>query len=106
MNLGSALAVVFVLIGSTTTVLAVTEPKIVSTIVTGRTVMVSDTPAAPGELSGRTLLEQIEAKGYGNITEFEYEHGRYELEATDPEGRRVELEIDARTGLIVKTEVK
>jgi uncharacterized membrane protein YkoI len=36
------------------------------------------------------------------VRDLEWDHGRWEVEATDAEGRRVELYVDATTGAVVR----
>ncbi|WP_199229419.1 PepSY domain-containing protein [Azospirillum sp. TSO22-1] len=62
--------------------------------------------AAADILSVRAVLDKVEAQGYRDITEVEREDGRYEVKATDADGRRVKIHVDGRTGEIVKTERK
>lgn len=62
--------------------------------------------AAADTLSVRAVLDKVEAQGYRDISEVEREHDRYEVKATDADGRRVKIKLDARTGEIVKTERK
>ena len=64
------------------------------------------TATATDVLSIRSVLDRVEAQGYRDIREVERDRDRYEVKATDAEGRRVELELDARTGEIVRTERK
>ncbi len=68
----------------------------------------SATAAAPAGdgLTIPQVLERLEAAGYRDFKEVERERDRYEVKATDAEGRRVEVYVDAATGEIVKTEVK
>lgn len=44
------------------------------------------------------LVEKLEAAGYRNIEKIEREHGRYEVRATNRQGERSKLRLDARTG--------
>ncbi|WP_306602733.1 PepSY domain-containing protein [Azonexus sp.] len=44
------------------------------------------------------LIEKLEAAGYRNIEKIEREHGRYEVRATNRQGERSKLRLDARTG--------
>lgn len=44
------------------------------------------------------LIEKLEAAGYRNIERIEREHGRYEVRATNRQGERSKLRLDARTG--------
>lgn len=46
---------------------------------------------------------QLRADGY-QLREIEIDDGRYEVEATAPDGRRVELYIDPVSGKILKVE--
>ena len=47
-----------------------------------------------------------EAAGYTDFREIEREKNKYEVKATDPQGQRVELDVDPVTGDVLKTEVK
>lgn len=58
------------------------------------------TPAMPME----QVLVELRAQGYAEVYEIEREKGRYEVEAKNQEGRRVELYLDARTGRILESE--
>ena len=62
--------------------------------------------SGPDELSMEAVLARLADEGYRDVTEIEREHGRYEVEARDAEGRRVELHLDARTGDVLKRELE
>lgn len=64
------------------------------------------TPAAVEVLPVRTLLDRVEAQGYRDIRQVEREDDHYEVKATDAEGRRVKLKLDAHTGALIKAERK
>ena len=55
-------------------------------------------------------MEQVQTKlestGYRDFEKFERDSDKYEVKATDAQGRRVELDVDPVTGDILKTEVK
>lgn len=57
-------------------------------------------------LSIQQVLQRLEAVGYRDFEEVERESDGYEVKATDPEGRRVELDVHPITGEILKTEIK
>ncbi|AUN94154.1 PepSY domain-containing protein [Pseudazoarcus pumilus] len=57
-------------------------------------------------LSIQDVLQRLEAAGYRNFEEVERESDGYEVKATDPDGRRVELDVHPVSGEILKTEVK
>jgi uncharacterized membrane protein YkoI len=57
-------------------------------------------PAIPLE----HVLAQLKAEGYTEVYEIEREHGKYEVEAKNREGRTVELDLDAATGKTLETE--
>lgn len=67
-------------------------------------------PAAPAAQSNWMSLKDVqtklEAAGYTDFREIEREKNKYEVKATDPQGQRVELDVDPVTGDILKTEVK
>lgn len=51
------------------------------------------------------IIDQVVAQGYSDVAEVEREGGgRYEVKARNPEGRWVELYVDARTGEILRSE--
>ncbi len=61
--------------------------------------------AQPAEfLSAATILDQLGQQGYSGFTELELDDGKYELEGRDADGRKVEIDVDARTGAIIKVE--
>lgn len=85
-------------------------------ILTGGAVLVpafaqngATTPAAASQGSWLTLHEiqlKIEALGYRELTKIEREDDKYEVKATDPQGQRVEIDVDPITGAVLGTEVK
>ncbi|MBT6119514.1 MAG: PepSY domain-containing protein [Rhodospirillaceae bacterium] len=59
--------------------------------------------AASGEmLDAQTVTRQLSEKGFGEIRKIEREGGRYEVKARDRDGRWRELEVDGRTGEILR----
>lgn len=123
MKLGTALAATLLLAGTTTMALAIAEPKIVNTVMTGKARPVQDTrpaddmpaPAAGdgiaqtaphqgAPLTVQEITSRVESQGFTNVTKVELEHGRYEVYARDGQGHRMELYVDARTGEILKSE--
>ena len=65
------------------------------------------TPAAQSNwLSIKDVLAKLETAGYRDFREVERESNKYEVKATDPQGQRVELDVDPVTGDVLKTEVK
>ncbi|HEY9567476.1 MAG TPA: PepSY domain-containing protein [Thalassobaculum sp.] len=61
-------------------------------------------PATPAMLPVETVLQQLGAQGYRDFTGFELDDGKYEVEGRDAEGRGVEIDVDAKTGEILKVE--
>ena len=55
-------------------------------------------------------MEQVQTKlqsaGYRDFEKIERDSNKYEVKATDTQGRRVELDVDPVTGDILKTEVE
>lgn len=52
------------------------------------------------------IHDRLEAAGYKDIEKIERERDRYEVDATDRDGRLVELEVDAASGRVIEVEVK
>ena len=64
-------------------------------------------PASQREgLTMQQVLTKLEAAGYRDFREIERDKNKYEVKATDPQGQRVELDVDPVTGDVLKTEVK
>lgn len=63
-----------------------------------------DSQSAAGFLSAAAVLDQLGKQGYTAFTDVELDDGKYELEGRDASGRKVEIDVDARTGTILKVE--
>jgi len=64
-------------------------------------------PAAQSNwMSPKDVQTKLEAAGYTDFREIEREKNKYEVKATDPQGQRVEMDVDPVTGDVLKTEVK
>lgn len=63
-------------------------------------------PAARPALGIPEIHQRLTAAGYSGIDSIERERDRYEVKAADREGRRVELDVDAATAEVLRTEVK
>jgi hypothetical protein len=64
-------------------------------------------PAAAPGASIQRVVDQISAQGYRDIREVERKSDKlYEVKARDESGQWVELYVDARSGEILKREVK
>ncbi len=62
-------------------------------------------PAAP--MNFQQVVERVVAQGYGDVREVERKSDKlYEIKARDGQGRRVELYVDARSGEVLREEVK
>ena len=63
--------------------------------------------AAAAPMSMMQVLERITAQGYRDVREIEMKSDRlFEVKATDDKGQRVEMLIDARSGEVLKQEIK
>lgn len=56
---------------------------------------------ATGGLTAAEVVQKAEQAGYSAIEDVEFDDGLWELDATAPDGRRVDLYIDPRTGEIL-----
>lgn len=52
------------------------------------------------QLMIRDVYDRVQAAGYQDMTEIELDDGRYEVKATDAQGQRVKLYVNATTGEI------
>lgn len=61
------------------------------------------TAAQPGPvLSMQQVIDRLTQQGWKDISEIEHEHGKYEVKARGADGVRMEMDIDERTGAILK----
>ena len=65
----------------------------------------ASTMAAP-QLTLRDIYDRVEAAGYRDIREIEWDHGRYEVKASNAQGQRVKLYVNASTGAIESTRIR
>jgi uncharacterized membrane protein YkoI len=56
---------------------------------------------ATGGLTAAEVVQKAEQAGYSAIEDVEFDDGLWELDATAPDGRRVDLLMDPRTGEIL-----
>lgn len=59
-------------------------------------------PANAGFLSAAEVTARLLSLGYTSIRVVEFDDGQWEVEARNPSGQRVELYVDARTGVILR----
>ncbi|MDX6806274.1 PepSY domain-containing protein [Terrihabitans rhizophilus] len=57
-----------------------------------------------GWMSAGAVSSKLEAQGYTRITEIEADDGVYEVDATAPEGHRVDLKVNPTTAEILRSE--
>ena len=63
------------------------------------------TAPAP-QLTIRDIYDRVEAAGYRDIREIEWDHGRYEVKASNAQGQRVKLYVNAGTGAVESTRIR
>lgn len=49
------------------------------------------------------IYDAVAKAGYIHVKEIEWSDGRYEVEARNPQGERVELRIDGQTGAVLRS---
>jgi len=57
---------------------------------------------APNDLTLDQAKDVVEDAGYTNVTSAEFDDGKWEVEARDTEGRKVDVTVDASTGKVIK----
>ena len=62
----------------------------------------ASTQAAP-QLNIRDIYDRLEAAGYRDMREIEWDNGHYEVKASNAQGQRVKLYVNASTGAVEKT---
>lgn len=64
------------------------------------------TAAAATKLTIRDIYDRLEAAGYRDLLEIDYEHGRYQAKALDAQGQPVKLYVNAHTGAVESTRTR
>ena len=86
---------------------AAIAPAFAQTTAPAATPATATAPTAQSNwMSLKDVQTKLEAAGYTDFREIEREKNKYEVKATDPQGQRVELDVDPVTGDVLKTEVK
>ena len=62
--------------------------------------------AVEPQLTVRDIYDRLEAAGYRQIREIEWDDGRYEAKATNAQGERVKLKVNASTGAVERTRTR
>lgn len=57
-------------------------------------------------MSMEQVKTRLDAAGYRDFEKIERDDNKYEVKATDAQGRRVEVDVDPISGEILKTELK
>lgn len=86
-------------------------PLILSTALAGTGLALAQTPATPATspavMGFGQVTEALQRQGYRDIHEVERESDKlYEVKAYSANGERVELYVDARSGEVLKSEIK
>ncbi|MBB5213768.1 PepSY domain-containing protein [Parapusillimonas granuli] len=61
---------------------------------------------AGSRLNIKQVYDKLEAAGYTRITEIEWDDGRYQATAVNPQGQRSKVDIDPVTGEIIGFKLK
>ena len=79
---------------------------------------VSDTPTASAPASQpaaaptaailtiRDIYDRMQAAGYRDLREIEFDDGRYEVKASNAQGQGVKLYVNAQTGAVERSRLK
>lgn len=73
-------------------------------LVAGSTLAADAADPSKATMSPAQIIKAVEAAGYTNVRDLEFDDGRWELEATSPSGAAVDLEVDANTGKVLHEE--
>lgn len=61
----------------------------------------ADDDRAPPQQNAVQIIQQVEAAGFRDIRDVEFDDGLWQVDATAPDGQRVELHIDPATNEIL-----
>ena len=81
---------------------------VVLVFATATAAAVAQTPApASASMNFQQVVERVVAKGYSDVREVERKSDKlYEIKARNGQGRWVEIYVDARSGEVLREEVK
>lgn len=57
-------------------------------------------------LTIRQIYDRLDAAGYRDLRDIEWDHGHYEVKARDAQGARVKLDVDGQTGAVLRSRTK
>jgi hypothetical protein len=57
-------------------------------------------------LTIRQVYDHLEAAGYRDLREIEWDHSRYEVKARDAQGNWVKLDVDGQSGAVLRSRNK
>lgn len=57
-------------------------------------------------LNIKQVYDKLEAAGYTDVTEIEWDDGRYQAKAVNPQGQRSKVDIDPVSGEIISFKIK
>ena len=63
-------------------------------------------PMSQPVLNIRQIYDRVDAAGYRELQEIEWSDGRYEVKGRNAQGERVKLEVDGRTGEVLRSRTK
>ncbi|HYD50280.1 MAG TPA: PepSY domain-containing protein [Terriglobales bacterium] len=82
-----------------------TFTKIAIGLIATATIASADTAAGNhSSLSPAQIASKLEAAGYTNVHDIEYDGTHWEAEATSSAGKPVDLEIDGQSGAVTREE--
>lgn len=58
-------------------------------------------PFAAPSLSAADVASRLQSQGFSNVRDIEFDDGYYDVEATGPDGRNVDLKVHPRDGRIL-----
>ncbi len=73
-------------------------------MVSGPSLAADASDVTDAKMSPAEIVRAVEAAGYKNVRDLEFDDGRWELEATSAAGTPVDLEVDAKTGKVLHEE--
>ncbi|MPM71252.1 hypothetical protein SDC9_118215 [bioreactor metagenome] len=80
-----------------------TAPAASAAITSTTSATTSATTSPASALNIRQIYDRMEAAGYSDIRQIEWDDGRYEVKARNPQGKRVKLYVNGDTGTVERT---
>jgi hypothetical protein len=81
---------------------AIVVSSLVASTFVARADWFRDSPPPPNAKPLSSIIKTVEDRGFGTITEVEFEDGKWEIELHRASGKEIEIHVDPVSGQVVR----